>query len=213
MRLTKLGHSCVRLEKDGATLVIDPGSFSEEEAAVGADVVAITHEHPDHLDTDRLRAAAAANPGLRVYAHPSLAPHLLPLGVTHLGVESGDRFEVEGFDVQVHGERHAVIHPDIPVVPNIGFRIDTPTGGVFHPGDAYTVPDDPVGTLLVPLHAPWMKSAELIDYVRAVGARRSVAIHDGLLNENGIAVYGRNLAMTGSDAGYERLSPGESSEV
>ena len=24
MRLTKLGHSCVRLDKDGATLVIDP---------------------------------------------------------------------------------------------------------------------------------------------------------------------------------------------
>jgi hypothetical protein len=28
MRLTKLGHPCVRLEKDGAALVIDPGVWS-----------------------------------------------------------------------------------------------------------------------------------------------------------------------------------------
>jgi L-ascorbate metabolism protein UlaG (beta-lactamase superfamily) len=28
MLLTKLGHSCVRLEKDGARLVIDPGVWS-----------------------------------------------------------------------------------------------------------------------------------------------------------------------------------------
>ena len=32
MRLTKKGHACVRLEKDGQVLVIDPGGFSEEDA-------------------------------------------------------------------------------------------------------------------------------------------------------------------------------------
>ena len=32
MRLTKLGHSCVRLDKDGATLVIDPGGWSDPAA-------------------------------------------------------------------------------------------------------------------------------------------------------------------------------------
>src|SRR6266487_498206 len=32
MRLTKLGHACVRLDKDGAVLVIDPGAFSDPDA-------------------------------------------------------------------------------------------------------------------------------------------------------------------------------------
>jgi L-ascorbate metabolism protein UlaG (beta-lactamase superfamily) len=30
MQFTKLGHSCVRLQKDGAVLVIDPGTRSDE---------------------------------------------------------------------------------------------------------------------------------------------------------------------------------------
>jgi L-ascorbate metabolism protein UlaG (beta-lactamase superfamily) len=29
MRITKLGHSCVRLEKDGAVWVIDPGVWTD----------------------------------------------------------------------------------------------------------------------------------------------------------------------------------------
>jgi len=37
MKLTKFTHSCVRLQKDGQVLVIDPGTFSEaEEALAGA---------------------------------------------------------------------------------------------------------------------------------------------------------------------------------
>ena len=57
MKLTKMSHSCVRLEKDGQTLVLDPGAFSEEDAALGADAILVTHEHPDHFDEGRLRAA------------------------------------------------------------------------------------------------------------------------------------------------------------
>ncbi|HXO14185.1 MAG TPA: MBL fold metallo-hydrolase [Mycobacterium sp.] len=45
MRITKLGHSCVRLEKDGAVLVIDPGVWTDAAAALaGAAAVMITHE-------------------------------------------------------------------------------------------------------------------------------------------------------------------------
>jgi L-ascorbate metabolism protein UlaG (beta-lactamase superfamily) len=65
MRFTKLGHSCVRLEKDGATLVIDPGTFTDAPAALaGAAAVMVTHEHPDHLDADAIRAALSGDPDL-----------------------------------------------------------------------------------------------------------------------------------------------------
>ncbi|MDI9580114.1 MAG: MBL fold metallo-hydrolase, partial [Thermobispora sp.] len=36
MRITKLGHACWRLAKDGSVLVIDPGSFSGGEPLDGA---------------------------------------------------------------------------------------------------------------------------------------------------------------------------------
>lgn len=34
MRITKLGHSCITLEKDGAVLVIDPGVWTDAAAAL-----------------------------------------------------------------------------------------------------------------------------------------------------------------------------------
>ena len=63
MLLTKFTHSCVRLEKDGTSLVIDPGSFSEvEEALEGTNLVLITHVHPDHYDAKRLAAPSRETP-------------------------------------------------------------------------------------------------------------------------------------------------------
>ena len=46
MKLTKFGHACVRLEKNGHILVIDPGVMSQEPGILdGAQAILITHEH------------------------------------------------------------------------------------------------------------------------------------------------------------------------
>src|SRR3954453_23776641 len=59
MRITKFGHSCVRLEHDGKVVVIDPGMFTDPEAIDGADAVLITHEHPDHYQPEHLARTEA----------------------------------------------------------------------------------------------------------------------------------------------------------
>jgi L-ascorbate metabolism protein UlaG (beta-lactamase superfamily) len=84
---------------------------------------------------------------------------------------------VGSFTVTVHGGEHAVIHPLIRGCANVGFLID---GSVYHPGDAYHVPEAPVTTLLLPTSGPWMKFAEAIDYVRAVHPEQTVQIHECL---------------------------------
>ncbi len=78
MKLTKRLHSCVQLEKDGHTLVIDPGAFSEADAGLGADALLVTHEHPDHFDEGRLRAALDANPAAALWTLRSVADRLAP---------------------------------------------------------------------------------------------------------------------------------------
>lgn len=212
MELTKFGHACVRIEKDGRRLVIDPGGLTDPEALEGADAVLVTHEHFDHFSEEVLRRAAAARPGLRIWTNSAVAKQLDGLGAQVAVTGDGDAFEAAGFDIRVHGAWHAVIHPDIPRIPNIGFLVDET---LFHPGDALTVPDGPVGTLLLPVHAPWSTVGDLLDYVREVAPRDAYAVHDGALNDIGTAMVGGLLGERGpgTPARYHRLAPGTSARI
>jgi L-ascorbate metabolism protein UlaG (beta-lactamase superfamily) len=212
MELTKQGHACVVLSEGERRLVIDPGAFTDPAVLEGADAVLVTHEHFDHFAPDALRAAMDADPGLEVWTNRSVAGQLDGLGGRVHVVGQGDAVTVAGFDVTVHGELHAVIHPDIPRIPNIGFLVN---GQVFHPGDALTVPEAPVPTLLLPVHAPWSKVSDVIDYVRAVDADQAYAVHDGLLSEAGLGVYGGMLGERGpgTPTPYSRLAPGDSVDL
>ncbi|MFJ3204889.1 MBL fold metallo-hydrolase [Streptomyces sp. NPDC086989] len=210
MKLIKRLHSCVQLEKDGRVLVIDPGAFSEPGAGLGADVLLVTHEHPDHFDEGRLRAALDANPAAALWTLRSVAERLAPAypGRVHT-VGHGDAFSAAGFEVQVHGELHAVIHPDIPRVTNVGYLVE---GSLFHPGDALTVPEVPVDTLMLPVHAPWNKVAEVIDYLREVKPRRAIDIHDAYLSDIARPIYDHALAALGGTE-HGRLAAGDAAEL
>ena len=113
-----------------------------------------------------------------------------------------------GFDVHVYGSEHAVLHQDIPMIANVGFMLD---GEVFHPGDALTVPEDRVGTLLLPASAPWLKLSEMIDYARTVAPRRGYTIHDALFSDTGLTVLGAFLGMAGDQ--FAQLENGASVDL
>jgi L-ascorbate metabolism protein UlaG (beta-lactamase superfamily) len=207
MKLTKFGHACIRLEKHGATLVLDPGGLTETSALAGADVILITHEHYDHFIQGRIRTAAATNRDLQIWTVRAVAELLPGLGDQLHVVEDGDTFTTAGFQVEAHGQWHARVHADIPVTPNTGFLIDR---CLFHPGDALTVPDGLVDTLMLPIHASWARASDLIDWVRDVRPRQAIAMHDGGLNRIGLATIDGLLGAHGPGIGsaYLRLPPG-----
>jgi L-ascorbate metabolism protein UlaG (beta-lactamase superfamily) len=212
VRLTKFGHAAVRLEEGGRRLVIDPGTLSEPEALDGADAVLVTHEHFDHFDAAVLRAAAEANPALRIWTNPDVARQLEGLGAGRvMTVTQGDTFTAAGFEVEVHGEWHAPIHPELPSDRNIGFAIDD--GRLFYPGDAFTVPERKVDTLLLLSHAPWANSTQIFDYARAIGAGRAFNTHDGLLNDVGRGIVGGLFTTLVPGMSYAKLAVGESVEI
>jgi L-ascorbate metabolism protein UlaG (beta-lactamase superfamily) len=206
VRITKFSHSCVRIDA-GGVLVVDPGVFSERSALDGVDALLITHGHVDHIDSDALREAFAANPDLAVYAHPDVADDL-DGPVT--AVRPGETFTAAGLSVRAYGGQHAVIHPDIPRVANLGYLISDGDTSVYHPGDSFTVPSDVrVDTLFVPVAAPWLKISESIEFVRAVKPRRAFALHDALLTEPGAKITDTHLSNLGG-CDYARLAPGTS---
>jgi L-ascorbate metabolism protein UlaG (beta-lactamase superfamily) len=205
MHLIKYTHACVRLEHDGRVLVIDPGTWSEAEAIAGAGDILVTHEHADHIDVDRLVAAQAANPELKIYTHAVLAESLAgKLSVTTVAV--GQTFTAAGFQVHVVGGEHAEIYEGLPGCANVGFIVD---GSIYHPGDSTFVPGTKVETLLVPANAPWLKLREAIDFVRDVAPARAFPIHDALLSERGFDNFDRWIEFKGNTE-YARIAIGDS---
>jgi L-ascorbate metabolism protein UlaG (beta-lactamase superfamily) len=197
VRLTKFAHSCVRLEQNGRALVIDPGVWAEPHALADADAVLVTHEHFDHIDELRLA-------GLGV---PVFAPEGAAIGqVPFVPVRPGGRFTVAGFEVTVHGGRHAAVVPGQVTCPNVGFLV----GGLYHPGDSLEMPGEKVETLLVPMQASWLKVAEAISFVQSAAPRRAFGIHDGQINDRAVSSINYWL---GQLSGYQWIPPGTEVEL
>ena len=217
MMLTKFTHSCVRLEKDGKVLVFDPGNFSETDVALaGADAVLITHEHPDHIDVDAVTAALwpeiRCSCSLRPESQRNCGRRRPTPGTGSIRWPPARTSRRPGSPSGARGQ-HAVIHPQIPVVANIGYFVDA---NVYHPGDSFIVPDGvAVRTLLVPIHAPWNKVGEVVDFVIGVRAPKAFPIHDALLNDNGRGLVEGHVTRFGAKYGteYRHLSSGDTVEV
>ncbi len=182
MQIVHLGQSCVLAEIGEARLLLDPGVYSTGFAELtGLDAILVTHQHPDHLDLDRLPDLLAANPAVQLIVDVGSAELLADAGIAHRVVNPGEHLEVAGATVDVIGGDHSVIHPDIPVIPNNGYLIDGGTGTILHPGDSFTLVDHDVDVLLLPTAAPWLKVSEAVDYLRAVDPGLAVPIHQAIL--------------------------------
>ena len=209
MRIFKHGHSCVRLETGDHAVVIDPGSLTDVDAVRGATAVLVTHEHADHWTPEALRAADA--PVFTIEAVAAQVRQQAPDVAERVTViRPGDAFDV-GVPARAVGEKHAVIHPELPHFDNSGYLVTVDGTTIFHPGDALTVPEETPDLLLLPVSAPWMKISECIDYARAVAAPRSLAIHDAIYSEAGLGVADRHLGrfLGERELEYVRLSAGD----
>lgn len=180
MKIVHYGHSCVLLDTGSARLLFDPGTLSAGfDQPSDLDAVLITHQHPDHLDPQRLPALLAANPRARVVTDPGSVPIVAGLGVRAQAARPGDVLEFGGSAVHVTGGQHAVIHPEIPVIRNNAYLVDE--GAFYHPGDSLFVPEQPVDVLGLPTGAPWLRSAEAVDFMREVKPRVAAPIHQAVL--------------------------------
>lgn len=210
MRITHHGHACLLVQTDSARLLIDPGVFSHGfEAERELTAVLITHQHADHLDVERLPALLAANPDAVLVADTASAGQLAEAGITARAVLPGERLDLGGCAVEAVGGQHAVIHPDLPVPPNVGYLVD---GTLLHPGDSFHVPAGPVDVLALPTGAPWLKGSEAVDYLRAVAPRVAVPIHEKTLAMPAM-MYGLFERLAPSTSTVRVLEPGTPSEV
>jgi L-ascorbate metabolism protein UlaG (beta-lactamase superfamily) len=211
MKLTKYEHACMVLGIADERLIIDPGVFSMPLGDVG-DVVAvvITHEHGDHWTPEQLERILKRNPEAKIYGPAGVAAAASDFAV--ITVREGDVINAGAFTLKFFGETHAIIHPSIPTIDNVGVLVNDT---FWYGGDSYTVPPVSVETLAAPSGAPWLKIGEAMDYVLEVAPKRSFPVHEMTLSVAGKGMANARIAWAteqGGGTGFV-LEPGESIDL
>ncbi|WP_380163620.1 MBL fold metallo-hydrolase [Jannaschia sp. R86511] len=213
MDIEHLGHACLRVHHDGDTILLDPGVFSpglveQLGTSTGPGAVLVTHAHPDHLDPDLVPLLErVVGPG-GVLAEAGAAQVVREAGGSVTELVVGAEHRLGGVTVQVVGGRHAVIHPDVPRIGNVGLLLRAGGVTLFHPGDSYETTPDGVDVLALPLNAPWAKVAETVEFVRAVGPRVVLPVHDALLQPERREVYLAHVRNLGGAAVHDPARDG-----
>lgn len=212
MRVTKHEHACLRLERDGATLIIDPGNFTAPLGdVVGLVGVVLTHEHPDHWTAEHLERLLASAPGTPIFGPPGVVAAASAFAVTK--VEAGDAVTAGPFALRFFGGRHNIIHSSVPVIDNLGVLVDE---RFYYPGDSYAVPHGvDVEVLAAPIGAPWLKIGEAMDFLLDVAPRRAFGTHDMTLSPQGLDMHRARLRWASEQGGgaFEALSPGDTTHL
>ena len=204
MRITKYEHACLVIENNGQNLIIDPGNISDDfivpKNVVG---VVLTHEHPDHIDPEKMKNILPDNPEAVVVSHAGIIntnnwPH------TQV-VAAGDTFELGPFNLKFYGGKHELIHKKLPIVDNLGVMINDT---LYYPGDSYATPGVPVKVLAVPTSGPWLKIGDVVDFVLGVHPEMAFSTHDAHSSEKNKALVDFMLPRLVGDEGitYMRLS-------
>ena len=212
MRVTKLEHATLRVDVEGKTLIIDPGSFTLPVDDLSALVaIVVTHEHPDHWTPDHLERLRSAAPGVPIYGPRGVANAAAAFDV--IAVDPGDTVDIAPFSLRFFGGRHAVIHESIPVIDNVGVLVNDE---LYYPGDSYAVPKGvDVALLAAPMGGPWLKIGEAMDFVLAVAPRRAFGTHDMTLSVIGRDMHRTRLTWATAQGGgeFSPLDPGDSIEL
>jgi len=159
VELRWLGQSSFLLRFHAATVLVDPflsphpdrlvpPPFAPDEAT-GLDVVAITHDHLDHLDRESLPGIAAASPAARFVIPLPLVDALEVPADRVLGLRPGESAEIGA--LRVHAV--AALHGDLPTDAYsfdgaagdgacrfLGYVFDADGICVYHAGDTIAYP-------------------------------------------------------------------------
>lgn len=210
MKISKFEHAMLVIDLQGSQLVIDPGSYSNLPKLENVAAVVLTHLHDDHAYAPHIKTITDQFPDALIFGTQEVANKLE--GVKVQVVYHGDRHQIGPFTLDFYGDLHQVIHRSIPLVQNVGLMLNST---LYYPGDSYTIPEQRVNVLACPSSAPWLRIADVIDFLEQVKPANCFSTHNALLSEQGHNLQnGRIKEIVEKHGGtFRHLAIGQSWEV
>ena len=177
MKITKFLHSCLLIENEGITILIDPGSYTYQEnvfplSMIGKiDYIAITHEHSDHMDISFLKELIHKYPMAKIIANQSINMTLIEKGIV-TETEIGQFIKTTPLP---HEKMLSLLPP-----ANWGFTI---FDDLLHPGDSLQFLSSP-RILALPVQAPWEIMVQAAEKGLSAKPKVIIPIHDYHWNNN-----------------------------
>lgn len=211
MKVTKLEHATLVLEKDGKTLILDPGFYTRPmDGYKNVVAVVITHNHDDHVHEDQIDRILKDNPNAVILGTQEVVARLAPREA--IAVLHGDFHEVGPFTAEFFGSMHIEIHRSIPLIQNCGVFINDT---LFYPGDSYVTPDRKVKYLACPASAPWLKIGDVMDYLTEVKPDNCFPTHNIHLSDWGNQLNNGRIKQVVEEGGgkFNYYEPGSSFDL
>ena len=171
MKISKHLHSCLLIQEDNKTILIDPGIYTYEAKALDIenlsqlDHLLITHEHPDHFHLPFIKELIAKFPKVTIISNPSVVSLLQKENIAAT-TEGNDLIKT----TPVPHER--VFDKDAP--QNVMFEI---LGKLAHPGDSMSFTTDKE-ILALPLLGPSWMITQAVEKAVALKPKVVLPIHD-----------------------------------
>ncbi len=171
MKISKHIHSCLLVENEGITVLLDPGNYSFDEKGLNIDslskldFVGITHTHPDHMYPPFIKALLKKFPKAIVVGNSAVAQTLKSDGIT---VETKDN-EI----IKLSNGKHDKVF-DLDVIDNAVLMV---FNRLTHPGDTINI-SKTTEVLAFPIQGLWTNLTLAINKIVELKPKVVVPIHD-----------------------------------
>jgi L-ascorbate metabolism protein UlaG (beta-lactamase superfamily) len=208
MKISKHIHSCLLIEENGKTVLIDPGNYSVEGKGIilddikKLDYLLITHEHLDHMYPPFIKDLHSKFPDLKIISNDAVKNKLSLEGIS---------VDLEGDDlVEVVDAPHEHVF-GAPQFQNTLFNVFKT---LTHPGDnlSFTKTSQ---ILALPVQAPWGSLTQAVEKAVEVRPEYIIPIHDWHWNEEARKAFYTRLTDYFAQNGIKflKVETGEEIEI
>jgi L-ascorbate metabolism protein UlaG (beta-lactamase superfamily) len=177
MKISKHLHSCLLVQEQEKTFLIDPGIFTYQEKALDIhkldklDYLLITHEHPDHMYLPFIKEIVAKFPKVKIITNQSIVKILEK--ETIKATSEGDSV------VTVENVPHEKLWDSQPP-ENV---LLTVFGKLAIPGDSIHFQTQ-AEVIALPIVAPWGSTTDAVNLALKLQPKVIIPIHDWMYKDS-----------------------------